>query len=125
MIVKQVGHVSKRASLLTGLHAPVANTAAVVTLAAPGVGKAHFVHQVQWSYIGAAPVNGRCYITVGGTTKWDVDIFAQGPDGFGMELPGTDNAEVVITLAAAGASCTGKLNVQYTTEATGAPEKTY
>ena len=115
MLTKLFGHVSRRDVLFSGLHAPAANTAAVITLAA-SPGFHHVIHAIQWSYSGTAPTTGRLTIAVNAVTKWDVDVTALGPGGFQVTIAGAANQAVVVTLAAGGAGATGKVNIQYTTE---------
>ncbi len=113
MLVKQVGHISRRERILKAKHHPTSNTAAVVTLALVA-GQEHVIHGVQWSYNGA-PTGGRLTMT-DGTDTWDIDITAAGPGGYAPLWGGAEGAQVTITLAAGGSGVTGKLNVQYTTE---------
>lgn len=92
---------------------PVANTAAAVSLAAEAQQR-HVIDQIAWSYAGT-PTAGNLKIAVAGVDVWSVDIVADGP-GFIPFPNGFDcgvNKLVVVTLAAAGAACTGKLNVSY------------
>jgi hypothetical protein len=95
------------------VHVPAANNPAVVTLT-PETDEVLVVDQLNWSY-DATPTGGRLTVTIGGATAFDVDITADGP-GF-MPSPrglyGAANQTIVATLAAGGASCTGKLNVTY------------
>lgn len=114
MLSKVVGHEAARASVKKANHAPVANTAAVITLAATPSYQ-HFIHGVQWSY-SAAPTGGKLTITVAGSTVFEVDITASGPGGFNFGIPGGTNQAVVVTLAAGTGSIVGKVNAQYTTE---------
>lgn len=106
--------------------APVADTSAVITLAATG-GKIHSIEKLQWSYSGD-PTGGGIAITDDGNTIWQVDITVSGPGFIPFEsgasesevvrkrfsggLEGTLGKEVVITLLAGGAGIFGKLNVQ-------------
>lgn len=92
---------------------PIANTNAVVTLAAPADANAR--HAIAWVSVSysAAPTGGRITITDGGVTVFDLDITAAGEHLLDIPVPmefGLGNA-VVLTLAAAGAAVTGKLNV--------------
>lgn len=96
----------------TNVHAPAANTAAVVTYAAGGAGVAHTISGVAWSY-NADPTAGNLKIEDGsGTTVFSVDITSKGPGFFLFPEPlrGSANTALIITLAAGGASCTGKVN---------------
>lgn len=114
MLTKTIGRAAPRDTVYKELHTPAANTAAIVTLEAVA-GRKHWVHHFQWSY-SAVPTGGRLTITVGGVIQFDVDITSAGPGGFGVEIIGGAGQEIVLTLAAGGASVSGKLNVQYTTE---------
>ena len=114
MLTKNIGKRMPRASLKNAHNTSAGNDVATVTLAATP-GRIQYVHHVQWSY-NPAPTGGRLTITVAGNTKFEVDILAGGPGGFGIELAGGVNEAIVITLAAGGGGVVGKLNVQYTTE---------
>ena len=114
MLVKVVGQNALRETVRNALHVPAAATAAVVTIAAVANRK-HWIHNIQWSY-SADPTGGRLTITSGGVTKFDVDITTSGPGGFGLEIVGGVNEEIVITLASGAGAVVGKLNVQYSTE---------
>lgn len=95
------------------VHAPAANTAAVVTYAAAGAGISHVIAGVAWSY-NAAPTGGNLKIEdVSGTTILTLDITAAGPGfiPFPVPLKGDANAALIVTLAAGGASATGKVSV--------------
>ena len=114
MLVKVVGQNALRETVRNAMHVPAGNTAAVITIAAVANRK-HWLHNIQWSY-SADPTGGRLTVTSGGVTKFDVDIITGGPGGFGLEIVGGVNEEVVITLAAGGGVIVGKLNAQYSTE---------
>jgi hypothetical protein len=96
----------------TQLHAPAANTAAVVTLAAPGAGRQHRVWNIYWSY-DVNPTAGGLTITDGGDTVFSIAITKSGPGyvRYPQAGEGGPNAAVVVTLAAGGAGVTGKVNV--------------
>lgn len=107
-----------------GDHQPAANTAAVVNIAADAQ-EYWVIDSIEWSY-DAAPTGGNLLVTIGGTTVFSVDITAAGPGHFdwsnapryttGTGAGGgkpTLNEAVVVTLAAGGASVTGKVNVRY------------
>lgn len=113
MLSKIVGNKLNNNGVVRGIHVPASNTAAVVTLTALA-GQRRIINAVQWSYT-AAPTGGRLTIS-DGTTRFDVDITAAGPGGFGLCIPGDAGTEVVITLAAGGAGIVGKLNVQSSLE---------
>ncbi len=94
------------------VHEPAANTAAVVTYAAVA-GKRHAITGVYWSYDGA-PTGGNLIIEDGsGTTVFSIDITAAGPGYiiFPLAKAGSINTALIVTLAAAGASVTGKVSV--------------
>jgi hypothetical protein len=120
MLVKQVGGggVAPQ-NVINNVHTPVAATAAVITLAAPGTNevKRHVIHGIQWSYT-AAPTGGRLTIvsTTGSVVELDIDITAAGPGALGTPISGVINSEVVITLASGAGGVVGKLNVQSITE---------
>ena len=117
MFSKQVGHISRRTALRNAVHAPAADTAAVITLAA-AANTQHFINGVQWSY-STSPTAGRLTITVNAVTVFDVSVTGSGPGGFNFAIPGGTNQAIVITLAAGSGSCVGKINCQYTSEPTG------
>jgi hypothetical protein len=102
------GFPASAAHVVTG----TADTATVITLAAPAAGSQHALGSVTWSY-SAAPADGTLVITAGG-----VDVFRQnlGTDvrdtiSFTPMLLCGDAAEVVITLGAGGAGVTGTLSL--------------
>lgn len=89
---------------------PAANTAAALTFAAVAGQKHHLVY-VAWSY-SAAPTGGKLTVEDGvGTTVFEVDVTAGGPGSLALPpIIGSVNTALVVTLAAGGASVTGKLN---------------
>ena len=91
------------------VHTPVADTAAIITLAAEHHVR-HLVRTIVWSY-SVAPTAGRLTLTVDGTIRLDVDITAAGPGALPLDLLTAEQAAVVITLAAGGAAVVGKLSV--------------
>lgn len=96
------------------IHAPAANTAAVVTYAAGAAGVHHVISGVAWSYAGAAPTGGNLKIEDGsGTTVFSIDITAEGPGFFTFPVPkaGSAATAMIVTLAAGGAGVTGKVSV--------------
>lgn len=96
------------------VNAPAVNTAAVVTYTADATHK-HIISGVAWSYSGGIPVGGRLTITDGGVTIFDTDITDSGCGSFEFPRPkigAAVNSALVITLAAAGASVTGKLSIE-------------
>ena len=98
----------------TEVHTPSANTAATKTIS-PGTGRSVKIHSVQWSYDGD-PTGGNLLITAGGTTILSLDITVGGPGQVDFPNKGGGVGEdVVVTLAAGGASVTGKVNIDYDT----------
>lgn len=96
----------------TNVHAPAANTAAVLNYAAAGSGLSHAISGVAWSY-NADPTGGNLKIEDGsGTTVFSVDITSKGPGFFLFPEPlrGSANTALIVTLTAGGASVTGKVN---------------
>lgn len=92
---------------------PAVNTAATVTLAAPGSGKRHMITQIDWSYSGA-PTNATLTINLGAETiTYYVIVGGPGQLFFDEGLFGDDNAAVVVTLSAAGASVSGSVVVHH------------
>ena len=107
-----------RSLATTKLHAPAANTAAVVTMAAGGAGVSNILAAIYWSY-NAAPTGGNLKIENGaGSTVLSVDVTAAGPGflQFDPPLRGTANTALVVTLAAGGEAATGKVNLNTWTE---------
>jgi hypothetical protein len=94
------------------VHAPAANTAAVVTYAAVS-DRRHGLSGIAWSY-SAAPTNGNLKVEDGsGTTVFSMDITAAGPGVVYFTPPklGSLNTALIVTLAAGGASVSGKVSV--------------
>lgn len=102
------------------VHAPAANTAAVVTYAAtPGV--KHCLMGIIWSYNGT-PTNGNIKIEDGaGNVVLSADIVAAGPGILVFPRPkkaAAANVAMIITLAAGGGGVTGKVScINHWTEA--------
>ena len=95
------------------LDEPVAaNTAAVVTIAAPGAKRRIVIDQVQWSY-DAAPTGGKLTIAENGVTCHSLYIMNGGPAVIGKPVEFATNVPVVVTLAAAGAGVKGSVSVDY------------
>ncbi len=94
------------------VHAPSADTAAVVALAAAEDIR-HVVTCILWSY-NATPTGGSLTIT-DGTTTIVVAVVDQGPGK--IDLPrafcGIQGDAVTVTLAAGGGGVTGRVNVQH------------
>lgn len=111
-----------------GDHRPAVNTAAVVTHAA-AAGIAHVLHWILWSY-DSAPTGGKLTVTINGAVVLEIDIagvagsplfgfisFPAHADENGMGqggIYGDVNQALVVTLAAAGAACKGKVAVKVT-----------
>lgn len=95
------------------VNAPAANTAAVVTYAAVADHK-HVIGGIAWSYT-ADPTNGNLKIEdVSGTTVFSMDITSKGAGVIIFPRPKRSKAvstAMIVTLAAGGASCTGKVSV--------------
>ncbi|MCJ7557508.1 MAG: hypothetical protein MUP90_11445 [Gammaproteobacteria bacterium] len=92
---------------------PAVNTAAVITVAAPGNGMANVVGSVEWSY-DDDPVAGSLSIQDGvGDVVFKVDVTLSGPGGFVWFTPKqmSANTDTIVTLAAAGAAVSGIVNV--------------
>ena len=90
------------------------NTAVVITYAAKQYGR-HALASINLSY-NAAPTGGNVKVEDGaGTTVFELDITAAGPCSimFNNPMVLSENKAMLITLAAAGAAVTGKLNVQH------------
>lgn len=94
------------------IHAPAANTAAVVTYAAQAATR-QVIGGVAWSYYGGVPTGGNLTIATGGSTVFNIDIAEEGPGFFTFPRPlaGALAANIVITLTAGGAGITGKVSV--------------
>lgn len=117
MLNKLIGRSARRSVVVLSKHYPLSATAAVVTLAAT-INRTHVVQGIQWSY-SEAPTGGRLTVMYGAVVKFDVDITAAGPGGFGALLPADTNELVTITLASGAGTCVGKLNVQSIPESSG------
>ena len=93
-------------------HQPSANTAAVVTLAADSE-QCHVITSITFGY-NATPTSGSVVVTAGGTTIFSVPVAAAGAGQihfpYGLHNDAALNEAVVVTLAAAGASVTGRIN---------------
>ena len=98
-------------------HAPAVNIAAIVTLAAIA-NKGHVLQQIVYSYEGA-PTGGNLIVEDGaGTTVFNIDITAEGEAFLTLTPPikGSKNTLMRVTLAAGGASSTGKVNLGHYTD---------
>lgn len=103
---------SSIASAAADVHAPASNTAAVVTYAAAGVGVAHVLSGIAWSYSGT-PTAGNLKVEDGAATVLSLDITSAGPGFIPFDPPkkGAANSALVITLAAGGSGVSGKVSV--------------
>lgn len=107
------GLVNQVATVVPKAHAPAVNTAAIITLAAEA-GTRHVLDEVFGSY-DASPTAGSLTIALtveGAAVSLVVAITATGPFDFvfAQPLQGDVGTAITITLAAAGAAVTGKLN---------------
>lgn len=93
------------------VHAPAANTAAVVTYGAV-TGRAHVVSGVSYSY-SAAPTGGNLQVKDGSDVILDLDISAAGEGAIYFDPPKKNTAgnAMSATLAAGGAGISGKVSV--------------
>jgi len=92
-------------------NSPAVNTAAVITYGAVA-GQRHRLTKLSASY-NAAPTAGNLLVQDGATTVHSEDLSAAGVDQVplpGGGIQGSVNTAMTITLAAAGAAVTGKLN---------------
>lgn len=86
-----------------------ANTAAVITVAAPGAGQRLQVNQIEFSY-NAAPTNGTLTIQQGSTVIKTLFVSAAGPGPIITGIRLAANTALTITLSAGGAGVTGSVN---------------
>lgn len=95
------------------VNAPAANTAAVVTYSASASAK-HVINGIAWSY-SANPTGGNLKVEdVSGTTVFSMDITTGGAGVVYFDPPkrgAAVNTAMIITLAAGGASVSGKVSV--------------
>jgi hypothetical protein len=96
------------------VHAPAANTAAVVTYAGVAALR-HVITGLVWSYAGGIPVGGNLKVDdVAGTTVFTMDIDESGPGIIVFPKPKRSaavNTAIIITLTAGGAGVTGKVSI--------------
>lgn len=94
------------------VHAPAANTAAVVTYAANAT-KRHILQSIAYSYVGGTPVGGNIKVQDGTDVVFTQDIATGGSGVIEFPVPkhGSMNKAMVITLAAGGSGVTGKVSV--------------
>lgn len=102
------------AAAAADVHAPAANTAAVVTYAAAAALK-HVITGIAWSYVGGIPTGGNLKVEdVAGTTVFTLDIDESGAGVIVFPKPkkaAAVNTAMIITLAAGGAGVTGKVAI--------------
>lgn len=100
---------------LTKKHYPTQGVSAVVTLAADA-NNHHVLDGIGYSYIGTFGSNGKLTIAIAGSTVFEVDVTAKGPDHIPLKEMGSiasaKNQAVVVTLLGI-TTTTGKLNVLY------------
>jgi hypothetical protein len=99
----------KAASVVSAANAP-----AVLTLTPASSKQIFVVHSVQYS-LTAAPGGADPLTIVGsvGGTYLNLDLGGVGPFQFDCFIPSLPGETLTITLAAAGGTAVGKLNVQY------------
>lgn len=100
------------------VHAPAADTAAVITKSAPTGTNVNVLGGVFWSY-DADPTGGNLKIENGsGTTVFSIDITTGGAGFFPFDPPMKGDVEtaLIITLAAGGGAVSGKVSVNAWTE---------
>ena len=93
-------------------HAPAANTAAVVTMAADA-SRGNVIAGIHCSYT-ATPTGGAVQIEDGaGTVVWKQYLAGAGPHEFTFDPPRSfsKNTATIVTLAAGGAGISGALDV--------------
>ena len=105
-------NVTSVANQAADVHAPAANTAAVVTYAAD-TNTTHIIGGVAWSYGVAAPTGGNVKIEDGSDTVLSLDITASGPDliQFVRPLRGTKGNLLKVTVSAGGGTSVAKVTV--------------
>ncbi len=94
------------------VHAPAANTAAVVLYAAD-TNTTHLIGGIAWSYGVSAPTGGNIKIEDGANTILSLDITASGPNSiqFIRAVRGTKGNLLRVTLAAGGGTSVAKVTV--------------
>lgn len=97
------------------VHAPAANTAAVLTYAAE-TGVAHAVKDLCFSYAGSGALSGgNLKIEDGSDTVFSIDISTKEWGCLPITRRGTAGRAMTITLAAGGADVSGKVNASHYT----------
>lgn len=115
--VPQQGRAAQ-AGQASNVHAPAANTAAVVTKGAGGAGVSNVLASIAYSY-SIAPTGGNLKVEDGsGVTVFTQDIVAAGPGvvQFNPPLRGSSATALIVTLAAGGSGVSGKVNAHTWTE---------
>lgn len=93
------------------VHAPSANTAAVVTYTGVS-GQSHGITGISWSY-DDDPTGGNLKVQVGSDVVFTTDITTKGAGViyFTPNKTGAEGEDLVITLAAGGPAVVGKVSV--------------
>lgn len=107
MIITQLGQIKRPDAISHKVHAPAADTAAVITLTGVA-GSRHVIDVIHASY-SATPTGGGITIVSGVDTILSVDIPDLYKDIRGPFLGGVGET-VVITLAAGSGTVVGKVN---------------
>lgn len=99
---------------ITSISEPAANTAAVITFAAPGAGLRWIVKYISGFYTGGAPTLQQLTVESPAATfklRYPMGTTADAPKEplNGGEVHGAANTAVVVTLPAGGAAVSGKL----------------
>lgn len=102
---------------LNGYHAPAADTAAIVTIAADAA-EAWVIKKIIFSLSAAFTAVTKLNVTFGGVEKFAVDVSIGGVGPYTIDLsPGlwnrTKNEAAVVTLAADSGGDSGSVNVIY------------
>ena len=97
-------------------HDAAANAAATITIAL-NAEQFWVLDWLTWSY-SEVPVGGRLTVAIGSVTYVDIDITGAGPGPLRLDPPlynpaFTKGEAMVITLAAGGGTCVGKLSARY------------
>lgn len=92
------------------VHAPAANTAAAVTYSG-AAGTQHRIAGIAWSY-SDTPTGGNLKVEDGsGTTVFEIDVTDKGHGFVPLLAKGSDDTDLIVTLAAGGAGISGKVSV--------------
>jgi len=115
MITKGSTKLIPAKNVIQGMNNAANNTAVTITVAAVPE-RIHVLHKVVWSYNNTAV--GGLYVQNGaGNNVFEVDIIAGGPGGIDLNMDMSQNTAMIVTLKAGGTSVTGRLNIEYSTEA--------